>query len=378
MDGGKLKSLNKELNLPLGQSVIKEDRRENLNEKEIAKLKKLNVHQKSFESKEKEIEATFKNAKKGMINYKKQLKKDIFDALIEKQEFETKCENLSKNPERWRLIRRRLKFWAMFRIFNQEVKIYGQTVYKQYYKDNNVKLDCMRSKELIFEEEDRSKIQLYEDDILRYIWTFILTQCYLYTAVITPLRLSVFQYSNTNTWNIAEFVISIQFMIDIFISFISIEPGRTTYLSIIIGYSYSWLIPDIMACLPLKYLISYEKFWGINKLIKLPKFFKLSGTYQTLKIGSKINSIRFFKKIIDFLNISESVLTLLVFFSLMLLVTHITGCLWLFMAKLYDFGPETWVYEYGDEYNKIDIYDRKFAALHINYLTSRLCNSNIS
>ena len=37
------------------------------------------------------------------------------------------------------------------------------------------------------------------------------------------------------------------------------------------------------------------------------------------------------------------------------------------MAKLGDFGPETWVYEYGDEYNKLDLHDRPRLYLYSFY-----------
>ena len=144
-----------------------------------------------------------------MIKYKRQLHYDIKNAHKEKLEMESDCNNLSKNPDRWRLIRKRLKFWAMFRIFNQEVKTYGQTVYKHYYKDYNVRLDCMRNTDTKVEEIYRNHFLMYEDSRIRKVWSFIIMFLFFYTAIICPFKISVFEYSNTSEWMMVEDFISI-------------------------------------------------------------------------------------------------------------------------------------------------------------------------
>ena len=165
--------------------VIKEDRDEDSSALDIPRFSEYKPDQ-TNRTIDELVDDLFKKARKGMIDYKKRLCSDIKNAHIEKQQQESNCDNLSKNPDRWRLIRKRLKFWAMFRIFNQEVKTYGQTVYKHYWKDFNIRLESMRSKAAIFEEVVRQKLLLYPENLFRRFWAFVVLWLFIYTAFLCP------------------------------------------------------------------------------------------------------------------------------------------------------------------------------------------------
>ena len=44
-------------------------------------------------------------------------------------------------------------------------------------------------------------------------------------------------------------------------------------------------------------------------------------------------------------SLNAGLMSMLKFFFTMFIATHITGCVWVYMAKLDDFGPGTWVFE---------------------------------
>ena len=80
-----------------------------------------------------------------------------------------------------------------------------------------------------------------------------------------------------------------------------------------------------------------EKVWGINKLIKIPRLLVLYQKEKIIDFGN-INHLEIVKKLRNFVNISKNVMTLYTFFISMFLLTHISGCMWLFLAKFYDYG----------------------------------------
>jgi hypothetical protein len=60
-------------------------------------------------------------------------------------------------------------------------------------------------------------------------------------------------------------------------------------------------------------------------------------------MSARIKKVGALKQINDFFKLNASLMKLLQFFFSMFVVTHITGCIWLYIAKIYDFGPDTWV-----------------------------------
>ena len=38
---------------------------------------------------------------------------------------------------------------------------------------------------------------------------------------------------------------------------------------------------------------------------------------------------------------------MIIFLLLMIMFTHVMGCMWMFLARLDEFGPDTWVFRYN-------------------------------
>lgn len=77
-------------------------------------------------------------------------------------------------------------------------------------------------------------------------------------------------------------------------------------------------------------------------------------------------------KIVRYLNetfkLSAGHERLFIFVLLIMLFTHVVGCMWLFLARLNDFGPDTWVARYG----YIDTDDADMYLICIYYILTTI------
>ena len=292
-----------------------------------------------------EIYEIFKKAKKGLLSYKRIVKENIEDAITNKKKIEASLENIAKKPERWRILRRRIKFLAMMRKGAQHRKIYGEHPWKSIVNDEKGMIDAMKKEVFVYEKKkERKRCLIYDDSKIRQFWSFILIWIFLYTAFITPLRLAVIENENIY-WEVTEMTVNILFFIDIIINLVTVENGVENHCEIFVNYQCTWLILDVVAILPQEYMIANKKISGINKLAKVPRLLRLFRIARLFKMTSRIKKVGLVKQINDFFKLNASLMKLLQFFFSMFVVTHITGCVWLYVAKMYDYGPETWVTE---------------------------------
>lgn len=345
-----------------GLSIIREDKREYSTKRGSQRHQKYdnnsddddddnsnespdNIHSKNIPStKAGKIHRILKETKKGLHDCREQVKIDIEDAMTEKEEWESDLENLSIRPQLWRSVRRKIKFLAMFRKDKQMKKIFGDAPYLD--NDPEVKRQkLMRNPVIIYEQtKKRKKCLIYEDSKIKLIWNFIQIWLFLYTAFVTPLRLSVIESDDTY-WHIIEMSVNILFFFDIIINLFSVEDGIEDRCQIFRNYLFSWLIFDTIAVIPMNYMITNEKVSSLNKLAKVPRLLRLFRVARIFQMTSKIKKAGIMKQLNDFFNLNAGIVKLLQFFCSMFVVTHITGCVWLYIAKLFDYGPGTWVYE---------------------------------
>lgn len=103
------------------------------------------------------------------------VKENIDDAIANKKEIEATLDNIAEKPERWRVLRRRIKFLAMMRKGAQHRKIYGEHPWKSIVNDEQGMIDAMRKEVFVWEKEKkRKKCLLYDDSKIKQFWSFIL------------------------------------------------------------------------------------------------------------------------------------------------------------------------------------------------------------
>lgn len=105
---------------------------------------------------------------------------------------------------------------------------------------------------------------------------------------------------------------------------------------------------DLLSIVPFTYFFQTRNYnrlarlARLNKLYRLVKMFKMFRMFKMVKESGKI--YRFLNQV---LKLKANYERLFYFVLLMMLFCHIMACMWYFIAKLDDLGPETWVVRYG-------------------------------
>ena len=81
------------------------------------------------------------------------------------------------------------------------------------------------------------------------------------------------------------------------------------------------------------------------KLVKLPRLYRIMKVTRILKVLKVFNSSLSNKRMLQFLQNSRGRMKLLTLFFTVVIFTHIASCMWVFVARINDFKPDTWVYE---------------------------------
>lgn len=275
----------------------------------------------------------------------KSVVEDEKDYVIGKvEEFESKLSNLTNGREKlWRKLKVHIKAIAGMSKADFEKKLFGTYIYdqrdgrgKQFDKITTMRLEHPHPKIL------KSYI-LYPESKLKQIWILILITLGIYTCFITPLRLTVVDDDSFPYLTTIEYGITILFALDILINFRSVsDDGVDDGCKIAITYICGWLLFDIAAIFPYEFFFQNE-LANLSTLAKLPRILRLFKIARLLKNKDQIKNNGFLRHLNEFFNLNSSLIKLVSFFLTMFVITHITGCLWLFSAKYMDYGPTTWV-----------------------------------
>lgn len=190
-------------------------------------------------------------------------------------------------------------------------------------------------------------------------WNLILGFSLLYTCIVTPFVLAFIESRDFDQWFIIDSILTGVFFLDVWITMNTSYYDKDSKLiteraSIFINYLKGWLLVDLVACMPFD-LIQFSvnpnsKRSGYNALSKLirlknlPRLFRLSKVLNLLKDKKAFPML---DNIYYFFSISHSGVRLLGTASMILLSLHIVACLWYFVARFYEFSPDTWIIRYG-------------------------------
>lgn len=78
--------------------------------------------------------------------------------------------------------------------------------------------------------------------------------------------------------------------------------------------------------------------------MRLPRIYRLLRMVRLLKIYKVVKKTKAYSKFEQFWNLHSGVMRLLTFFLAVIMFVHLAGCMWVLMAKINDFSPDTWVY----------------------------------
>ena len=180
---------------------------------------------------------------------------------------------------------------------------------------------------------------LYPDDTFVAYWTKFITLLLLYTAVVTPYRVA-FVEEDTTDWLIVDLVIDSIFFIDVlvimFLAYYDKENNLEVRNKVIIkSYLKTWMVPDLIACLPFQVILENER--NYNSLIRVAKLPRL---YRMLKLAKLFRMVKIIKnkdKMKKYINLAfkfnigvERIIWFIVSFGLMI---HLLCCSYVFVGK---------------------------------------------
>ena len=184
------------------------------------------------------------------------------------------------------------------------------------------------------------------DSTFRVLWDTFVTLLLMWTAIVVPLRIAFWTDASDGViaW---EYVIDFFFLVDIGICFISAfvdYEGRviTDRSRIARHYLRTWFLLDLIATIP--FSLFYEdgdEVHRMTRLARLPRIIRLSQLSSVLLVLQTGRFSKYFQNV-D-LHIHSAVKRLFRFFTWMLLIVHVAGCIWYYTAYDKNFNDDTWV-----------------------------------
>ena len=179
-------------------------------------------------------------------------------------------------------------------------------------------------------------------------WNKFMTMILVYTAIVTPFTVS-FMENETIGWTISEYVVSFMFFIDFlltcFEAYYDDERNLVFDLrKILSNYATGWMIPDVVACLPINLLLSQDKHYNsLIRVARLPRLYRLFKMTKLLRLTKVMRgSSPTMRYIAYLLKISITFERIFWFILIYILLVHIVTCMWVFVG-FYDSTSANWI-----------------------------------
>ena len=265
----------------------------------------------------------------------------------------------------WKLAWRRLQGpLVLFRLC-RELRLYGTSSAlkdqeNQYKRNVERFLQRLRTSKKEHEGVRLCFILLPSSPLIK-VWNLLLFLLMLYTAVVMPYRIAFSSTEVYSAWYFVELTVDILFAQDLAINFISAYENddgdlEVKWSRIAWHYLCGWFVFDFIACFPFsvvdnsgssdnqQYSQSYN---SLVRLVRLPRLYRLVRITRLLKILKHARNNDIVERLQDFLQINTSLMRILSFAVTVMMLVHIVGCLWYFIAKLEGLGPDSWVVRAG-------------------------------
>eukprot|EP00753_Platysulcus_tardus_P010635 PLAT292.1.p1 GENE.PLAT292.1~~PLAT292.1.p1 ORF type:complete len:1000 (+),score=400.29 PLAT292.1:39-3002(+) len=193
----------------------------------------------------------------------------------------------------------------------------------------------------------------------RRVWDTCILLMLLYVATVIPFRVAFVDGGECNPlhdgsicfsqpWFVLDFVLDLLFFVDIAVSFNTAFQTRLGALEwdrkrIALNYARTWLILDIVATFPV-YLLTGSQANRLGRLARLPRVLRLFRMLRLIKLVRVIRLQQYFARLEQVLMMKPAFMRLMKFFFWVLMLIHLSSCIWYFLAALRDFDETTWVW----------------------------------
>jgi len=185
----------------------------------------------------------------------------------------------------------------------------------------------------------------------RVFWSLLYFLLMVYTALLMPFRLSFYDDNGTDEWFILEVVVNCLFFLDILLTLnTGFYDSEGTLImqrkAIIRNYLRTWLIVDLVACVPFSAIFSstdHNSMSGFLRFIRLARLYRLlrlARVFSVMSPNSHSRVLEYLHELVAFK--LGSVRTLLVIMTFVLAL-HLMACLWFYVTVLESPSIDTWV-----------------------------------
>ena len=266
--------------------------------------------------------------------------------------------------EIWHRLRCKLKGAVYLSLLCQDLRLYGTSSFLKGQNLNykrNLHLLLTRLKDPNYDSNQSEALPnrciILPNSLTKRVWNGLVVLMLLYTALIVPYRLAFSDDSDVN-WQVAEVMIDGLFLIDVLLTcFTAVELSDGTVItsqkSILFRYFRTWMLLDILACVPFSVIDSstsdsYNS--GQNnmmRLVRLPRLYRLVRITRIYRLAARGKTAEMLERVQDCLEINRGVVKIGYFAVSVLMSLHVSGCVWYYIARLQELGPGTWVWRAG-------------------------------
>lgn len=215
---------------------------------------------------------------------------------------------------------------------------------------------------------------LSSSNLLRVIWNIVYTLAVLEIGLVMPFRLAFLESDADLSWLYFDSAVDIIFLLDIFINLNSTytnEEGVEVRdrRKIAKRYLKSWLLPDIVSCLPM--ILVHQPNYGLDASYhmtpgRLPRLYRLVKVLRVVKMVGSMQKMESIEYLQTKLSLKTSTIKIGVFLCAATLLLHNISCIWFLTARLED-SPGTWLGDSGIVDQSIS--DQYIATLYWAILT---------
>ena len=315
----------------------------------LTEIEKMNTYVKVFQQsvRDQNISAamveTINDIRNELSEITKKTLNDTAQACREKIAMESKLTNFVKNQRalsHWKMVQRKMKFWNIFGRDVRDQKLFGMRW--DLTRMSPERIYKMISEHLFEPKPKKIKkpLIIYNDSVFLKYWIATMILLVVYNVVMAPLTLSLLDDSVGPLFWI-DLIINIFFGFDILINFcMALEQDIDDCWLIAKNYIFSWFLPDVISIFPFNLFFS-EFNNAYTLLVKLPRFFRLFRMAKLIRMHNKSRLSKAFKHILE--KLSPTFIKLVEFLITMIVIIHISGCLWLFVASIASDASQSWV-----------------------------------
>ena len=197
--------------------------------------------------------------------------------------------------------------------------------------------------------QSSSKWVLRPDTFFARTWAFSTGLILIFTAFYLPIQVCF--DSNEATASGIDYALEVWFVTDLILNFFTGYENHNGFIEtsnrkIAKKYLKSWFFFDFVACFPSQFLdfSDSKNYNGLLRLMRLPRLYRLVRVLRIVKLMQGITGSEMLESAIRKVNLHGGVLRLLKFSFMVVIIVHVVGCFWYFLAWLYDFDPSTWVF----------------------------------